>query len=165
MVANHCRRAYDGRMEQTTPTEKIELAPGPYETRDGSLGVVLTGRSVKCDIDDCQSNAKRRGWRGKHYTRWKKHGDPMYEFHRNNPKERRGAFRACWEWPEYRNARGYSKVRHEGKSQLVHRVVFIEVNGWVPESVCHRCDNPDCFRPDHLWDSSREHDRHGCQGS
>lgn len=30
-----------------------------------------------CSIDDCPNRASSRGWCRKHYTRWKRHGDPL----------------------------------------------------------------------------------------
>src|SRR5205823_5954757 len=35
-----------------------------------------------------------------------------------------------------------------------HRHAYILANGPIPEDkpfVCHRCDRPSCFRPNHLW--------------
>lgn len=32
-----------------------------------------------CKVDQCASPAAKRGWCGKHYQRWWKHGDPTYE--------------------------------------------------------------------------------------
>ena len=57
----------------------------------------LGGSPMKCTIDGCQSGAKARGWCMKHYKRWSKHGDPLHEYQRNNPKEHRGPFSGCWE--------------------------------------------------------------------
>lgn len=31
-----------------------------------------------CSVEGCEANAKSRGWCGKHYARWTKHGDPTY---------------------------------------------------------------------------------------
>lgn len=32
-----------------------------------------------CSIEGCESESKGRGWCGKHYQRWKKHGSPTPE--------------------------------------------------------------------------------------
>ena len=55
MVANHRRRAYDGGMEQTTPTETKKFEPGPYLLGHGEHVVYLgappddTGRLLLTD--------------------------------------------------------------------------------------------------------------------
>ncbi|MBC2655511.1 HNH endonuclease [Pseudomonas sp. MSSRFD41] len=52
--------------------------------------------------------------------------------------------------------RGYARVRHEGKSQvLLHRVVYAKANNLDIKDldglvIRHRCDNTRCIRPDHL---------------
>ena len=59
----------------------------------------------------------------------------------------------CWLWTAYRDRRGYGKIGNNGSSYLAHRIVFRLVNGDFPEhlKVCHRCDNPSCCNPNHLF--------------
>ncbi len=60
----------------------------------------------------------------------------------------------CWEWIGCRDKNGYGKTRDADKSHIrTHRVSWILHNGPIPEGlwVLHRCDNPPCVRPDHLW--------------
>ena len=54
----------------------------------------------------------------------------------------------CRESP-IRGGPGYGKHRNQ---QYLHRWVWEQVNGPIPEGmlVRHRCDNPPCFRYDHL---------------
>lgn len=54
----------------------------------------------------------------------------------------------CRESP-IRTGKGYGKHRNQ---QTLHRWVWEQVNGPIPEGklVRHRCDNPPCFRYDHL---------------
>lgn len=48
---------------------------------------------------------------------------------------------------------GYGKIRINKKVNLVHRLSYEEYVGDIPEGmfVCHTCDNPPCFNPDHLF--------------
>lgn len=59
----------------------------------------------------------------------------------------------CWKWVGAKAKKGYGFINHKGKKYLAHRVVWQLSNGEIEEGmcVCHKCDNPECCNPDHLF--------------
>ena len=72
--------------------------------------------------------------------------------HSRSVEEARGEH-ICFAWQGARTGRGYGQIRTMGKTKRVHRVAWELANGPIPEgmSVCHRCDNPPCWNPAHLF--------------
>lgn len=64
----------------------------------------------------------------------------------------------CWVWCGARNASGYGVIRDdESRLVLVHRVALATALGRpIADGMlaCHRCDNPRCARPRHLYEGS-----------
>ncbi len=66
----------------------------------------------------------------------------------------------CWEWNGSRDGCGYGMKKISGKTHRTHRLAWAWANGcWdesgveIPEGMCvlHKCHNPPCCNPDHLY--------------
>lgn len=78
----------------------------------------------------------------------------------------------CWEWLACKGRTGYGRIRLPRKRETgnAHRIVYTLTYGNVPRGkiVCHRCGNPSCCNPKHLYagtfsDNNMDRVRHGKQ--
>lgn len=72
--------------------------------------------------------------------------------------DRSGGPDSCWEWTGARMPRGYGAIRMPGRIHgYAHRAAWIAEYGPIPIGmcVCHRCDNPPCCNPSHLFLGTR----------
>lgn len=122
-----------------------------------------------CSIDGCdRTKLMARGWCGPHYKRWYRHGDPLADINRRCPDgataderlryvgwtvvQRRDGLGPCWEWNGLTDRRGYGRLWDGERVAAAHRLAYTWVTPLADnELACHRCDNPLCIAPAHIF--------------
>jgi hypothetical protein len=126
-----------------------------------------------CSIDGCEKTVVGRSWCGKHYGRWRRHGDTtaLIVRHEGGPEQRFWAkvekTENCWNWTA-RTTTGYGVVHGvNGKKVLAHRFAYELLVGPIPDGmqIDHRCHNRSCVNPGHLRLATNKQNTENHQGA
>lgn len=67
----------------------------------------------------------------------------------------RGMSDECLQWMYSKNSSGYGTINIGRSPRLITRLVYEVFIDYIPKDrkyvVCHRCDNPPCYNPNHLF--------------
>lgn len=121
-----------------------------------------------CSIADCGKPHRAFGWCAKHYTRWRRYGDPLSAKRVANGEPLKwihdvalrfdGA--ECLSWPYSTATNGYGQVSFNDRNTPAHRVVCELAHGQPPSQsheAAHSCGNRNCVNKGHLrWATTAE---------
>jgi hypothetical protein len=74
----------------------------------------------------------------------------------------------CWNWLGEVSCHGYGRFSPTGKKKdriMAHRMMWIINHGPIPKGkeICHRCDNPTCCNPKHLFCGTHKQNMSDCK--
>lgn len=115
-----------------------------------------------CSIPDCNNRHLARGWCQKHYTRWRKHGDPLVTLNPGLDQTDAERFYAkvvlqangcrLWTGAISGNPGGYGQFWVGGKLVGAHRWAYEHEIGPIPDGLTldHLCRVRACVEVTHL---------------
>lgn len=70
----------------------------------------------------------------------------------------------CWLWTGSKRRRGYGQFHIGKKGYMAHRLSYYMATHRDPGDlqICHKCDNPSCVRPSHLFAGNQSENLKDC---